>query len=82
MQGSGRIITSAALIMVVVFLGFTIGDLLVIKQMGAALAFLVALDATLVRLVLVPALMTWQDKIMWWSPRWLRPIAERFRIRH
>lgn len=82
LQGTGKIITSAALIMVVVFLGFTVGDLLVIKQMGTALAVLVVLDATLVRLVLVPALMTWGERIMWWSPRWLRPLAARFRIHH
>lgn len=81
-QGTGRIITSAAVIMVVVFLGFTVGELLVIKQMGTTLAFLVAVDATLIRMVLVPALMTWQEKIMWWSPKFMRPIAERFRIRH
>ncbi|PPF42363.1 MMPL family transporter [Pseudoclavibacter sp. AY1F1] len=82
LQGTGRIITSAALIMVVVFLGFTLGDLLIIKQMGTALAVLVALDATLVRCVLVPAAMTWGESIMWWSPRWLRPVADRLRIRH
>lgn len=82
MQSTGRIITSAALIMVTVFLGFTVGELMVIKQLGCALALLVALDASLVRCVLVPALMTWQERIMWWCPRWLQPVAERFRIRH
>jgi len=66
LQRSGRIISSAALIIVVVFAGFATGDLMVIKQLGVALAVAVALDATLVRMLLVPAFMTWQEPIMWW----------------
>ena len=54
LQRSGRIITSAALIIIVVFAGFATGDLMVIKQLGTALAVAVLLDATLVRCLLVP----------------------------
>ncbi len=77
LQRSGRIITSAALIIIVVFAGFATGDLMVIKQLGTALAVAVLLDATLVRCLLVPALMTWQEGIMWWAPRWLKRLHAR-----
>ena len=58
MQRSGRIITSAALIVIVVFAGFVAGKLLVIKEVGFSLAVAVLIDATIVRLLLVPATMT------------------------
>lgn len=81
LQRSGRIITSAGLIIVVVFAGFATGDLMVIKQLGVALAVAVILDATLVRMLLVPAFMTWQLKIMWWAPKWMKRIHARFALR-
>lgn len=81
LQRSGRIITSAGLIIVVVFAGFATGDLMVIKQLGVALAVAVTLDATLVRLLLVPAFMTWQLRIMWWAPTWMKRIHARFALR-
>lgn len=81
LQRSGRIITSAGLIIVIVFTGFASGDLMVIKQLGVALAVAVILDATLVRMLLVPAVMTWQHKIMWWAPRWMKRIHARFGLR-
>jgi uncharacterized membrane protein YdfJ with MMPL/SSD domain len=78
LQRSGRIITSAALIIIVVFAGFATGDLMVIKQLGTALAVAVLLDATLVRCLLVPAFMTWQRRILWWAPRWMKRLHARF----
>jgi uncharacterized membrane protein YdfJ with MMPL/SSD domain len=78
LQRSGRIITSAALIIIVVFAGFATGDLMIIKQLGVALAFAVLLDATIVRCLLVPAFMTWQRRIMWWAPRWMKRLHARF----
>ncbi|MEO5922016.1 MAG: MMPL family transporter [Pseudolysinimonas sp.] len=78
LQRSGRIITSAALIIIVVFAGFATGDLMVIKQLVTALAVAVLLDATLVRCLLVPALMTWQQRIMWWAPKWMKRLHARF----
>lgn len=82
LQRSGRIITSAALVIIVVFAGFASGDLLPIKEAGFALAVAVALDATLVRMLLVPATMTVLGDLNWWAPRWMRPIAARFAIEH
>ena len=78
LQSSGRIITSAALIIVLVFAGFATGELMQMKQIGIALAVAVLLDATLVRIVLVPAVMTSLERILWWAPRWTAPIHTRF----
>lgn len=81
LQRSGRIITSAALIIVVVFAGFVAGDLLIIKQIGVALAVAVAVDATLVRMLLVPATMTLLGEWNWWAPQPLRRLHDRFGLR-
>ncbi|WP_346046032.1 MMPL family transporter [Actinomadura chokoriensis] len=69
LAATGRVISSAALIMVAVFLGFAADPGLVIKQMGVGLAVAVALDATVVRLVLVPAAMALLGRANWWLPR-------------
>lgn len=82
LQRSGRIITSAAAVIVLVFLGFAFGQLLVIKQVGFGLAFAVLLDATVVRMLLVPSTMTLLGKYNWWSPKPLRAFYERFSITH
>ena len=76
-QRSGRIITSAALIMIVVFSGFAAGHMLAIKQTGFALAAAVLVDATLVRMLLVPATMTLLGRWNWWAPGWLRRVHAR-----
>ncbi|WP_418606773.1 MMPL family transporter [Georgenia sp. SUBG003] len=82
LQRSGRIITSAALIMVAVFAGFVTGELIVIKQAGVALAVIVLVDATLVRMLLVPATMTLLGRWNWWAPAPMRRLYERFGIVH
>ncbi len=82
LQRSGRIITSAAAVIILVFIGFAFGDLLVIKEVGFGLAIAVALDATLVRLLLVPATMSLLDKWNWWAPAPLRKLHERFHLTH
>lgn len=81
LQSSGRIITSAGLIIVLVFAGFALGDLLQMKQIGVALAVAVLLDATLVRAVIVPAVMTSLEKALWWAPKWTQPVHARFGLR-
>lgn len=80
LQHSGRIITSAAAIIIAVFVGFTFADMLAIKQIGVALAIIVLLDATVVRLLLVPALMTLMGDWNWWAPRWAKKFYEKFRL--
>jgi putative drug exporter of the RND superfamily len=80
LQRSGRIITSAALLVVIVFSGFVAGQLLIIKQTGVGLAVAVALDATLVRMLLVPATMTLLGDWNWWAPQRLKGLHARFGI--
>ena len=67
----GRTITAAALIMISVFLGFVASDDPVVKMMGIGLAVAVAVDATIVRMVLLPSTMTLVGDANWWLPRWL-----------
>ncbi|TLH70831.1 MMPL family transporter [Mycolicibacterium aubagnense] len=68
---SARTITSAALIMIAVFIGFAFAGMPLVAQMGVACAVAIAVDATVVRLVLVPALMAMFDQWNWWLPTWL-----------
>lgn len=65
---SGRVITSAALIMVAVFFSFVLNSDPVTKQFGVGLAFAVAIDATIVRCLLVPAVMVLMRRWNWWFP--------------
>jgi putative drug exporter of the RND superfamily len=69
---TGRIITGAALIIVAVFSGFARGDLVMFQQMGFGVAVALLLDATVVRLVLVPAAMELLGERNWYLPSWLR----------
>ena len=69
LQRSGRIITSAAAIIIAVFLGFVSGEMISIKELGVGLTIMVAADATLVRLLLVPATMTVLGQWNWWAPK-------------
>ncbi len=80
LQRSGRIITSAALLMAVVFAGFAAGDLLIMKQMGVALVLAIAIDATLVRMLLVPATMSVLGAANWWAPAPLQRLHARWGI--
>ena len=68
---TGRVITSAALIMVSVFLGFVLGDDPTAKVLGLGLATAIFVDATIVRMVLVPATMKMLGDANWWLPVWL-----------
>ncbi|MET8701930.1 MMPL family transporter [Kitasatospora sp. NPDC004723] len=68
---TARVITCAALIMVSVFAAFIVSDNIVIKMMGLGLAVSVLVDATIVRLLLVPAVMTLLGAAAWWTPRFL-----------
>jgi putative drug exporter of the RND superfamily len=78
LQRSGRIITSAAALIVVVFAGFATGEVLAVKQLGVGLAIAVIVDATLVRTLLVPATMKLLGERNWWAPAPLRRFHERF----
>jgi RND superfamily putative drug exporter len=71
MAGTGRVITSAALIMTVVFLSFVANPSPLVRMFGLGLAAAILIDATIVRMVLVPATMALLGRANWWLPGWL-----------
>lgn len=71
LAATARVITAAAAIMVAVFLSFVLGDERIIKLFGLGLASAILIDATIVRMVLVPATMELIGPANWWLPRWL-----------
>ncbi|NDC13067.1 MAG: MMPL family transporter [Actinobacteria bacterium] len=78
LQRSARIITAAAFILAVVFAAFIISGVTSIKMLGFGIAFAILLDATLIRAILVPALMRLFGEWNWWAPKSLK----RFHINH
>jgi RND superfamily putative drug exporter len=74
---TARVITAAAAIMVVVFASFVLGADVSVKQIGLGLAVAVLVDATVVRMVLVPAIMELLGRANWWLPGWLDRILPR-----
>lgn len=77
LERSGRIITSAALIVVVVTGSFVTADVVLVKALGLGIAIAVAVDATIVRGLLVPATMVLLGRVNWWVPAWLDRILPR-----
>jgi RND superfamily putative drug exporter len=71
LAATARVITAAAAIMVCVFGSFVFGDQRVVKEFGLGLAFAVLIDATVVRMILVPATMELLGDANWWFPKWL-----------
>tara|TARA_X000001036_G_scaffold136282_1_gene129066 strand:- start:794 stop:3124 length:2331 start_codon:yes stop_codon:yes gene_type:complete len=71
LQKTGRLITGAAAIMVVVFLAFGLSSVVILKQIGLGLALAIFIDATIVRALVVPSTMRLMGKWNWWSPKWL-----------
>ena len=71
LQKTGRLITGAAAIMVVVFMAFGLSSVVILKQIGLGLALAILLDATIVRALVVPSTMRLMGKWNWWSPSWL-----------
>jgi RND superfamily putative drug exporter len=80
LSATGRVISSAALIMTAVFLSFTASPTVVIKMLALGLAVSVVLDATVVRLVLVPATMFLMGRANWWFPRRLDRVLPHIRM--
>jgi RND superfamily putative drug exporter len=77
LQLTGRIVTAAALLLAVVFAGFVAGGFVPIRSVGLGLVLAVLLDATIVRMLLVPATMTLLGRYNWWAPAWLARIHAR-----
>ena len=78
--GSGRVVAAAAAIMFSVFISFVFGDDTTIKMFGLSLAVAIALDAFVIRLVLVPSLMTVLGSANWYLPKWLQKILPEVHI--
>lgn len=82
LQRSGRIITGAALIVVVVTASFVTAQIVLIKALGLGIAIAVFLDATIVRALLVPATMRLLGDVNWWLPGWLRRLLPKKEFTH
>lgn len=82
MAHSGRIIFAAAAVMVAVFFTFALADPLPPKEMGIILGVAVLLDAILIRLMLLPALLRLTGRAAWWSPAWLRRVLPNIGFSH
>ena len=80
LASTGRVITAAAAIMVCVFASFVLGDLRDIKLFGFGLAIAILIDATIVRMVLVPSAMELMGNANWWAPSWLVRILPTVRV--
>jgi RND superfamily putative drug exporter len=80
LERSGRLITGAAAIMVAVFLAFGLADVVLIKSIGLGLAIAVAIDATLVRALIVPAVMRLLGNANWWAPRGLKRLHQKISL--
>jgi RND superfamily putative drug exporter len=82
LQKSGRIITAAALVLGVSFIAFIISGVSIMKMMGLGIAFAVLLDATIIRALLVPALMRLFGAANWWAPKWAKAIYKKVGLEH
>jgi putative drug exporter of the RND superfamily len=77
---TARVITTAAAIMVVVFTSFVINPDPTVKMLAIGMAFAVLIDASLVRMCLVPAVMSLLGSHAWWMPRWLEPVIPHLQL--
>lgn len=79
---TGGLVTSAAAIMAAVFIAFAFADVVLIQAVGVGMAIAVVLDATLVRVLLVPATMRLFGEVNWWAPKWLKSIQKALHLEH
>jgi RND superfamily putative drug exporter len=77
LEKSGRLITGAAAIMVAVFLAFALANVVIIKAIGVGLAIAIAVDATIVRILIVPSIMRILGRANWWAPKPLAALHHR-----
>jgi RND superfamily putative drug exporter len=82
LQRSGRIITAAALVLAFSFVAFVTSGVTIMKMLGLGIAFAILLDATVVRALLVPALMRLFGDANWWAPKWMKRIYKKVGLEH
>jgi RND superfamily putative drug exporter len=80
LAGTGRVITAAAAIMIAVFAAFVPSPDIVLKVIGVGMASAILIDATVVRLLLVPAVMHLLGRANWWLPAWLGRLLPQLHI--
>ncbi len=81
LQRSGRIITAAALVLAVSFAAFAFGGVSIMKMLGVGISLAILIDATIVRALMVPALMRLFGEWNWWAPKWLKVVYDRFGLK-
>ncbi|MGA8113517.1 MAG: MMPL family transporter [Actinocatenispora sp.] len=81
LERTGRLITAAALLIAIVFLAFTSSGITSVKEIGLGMALAVLVDATVIRVLLVPAFMRLMGRANWWAPGPLRRLHDRFGLR-
>jgi putative drug exporter of the RND superfamily len=77
---TARVITTAAAIMIVVFTSFVLNPDPTVKMLAIGMAFAVLIDASLVRMCLVPSIMSLLGSHAWWLPRWLEPVVPKIQL--
>ena len=82
LQKSGRIITTAAIVLAVSFVAFATSGVSIMKMLGLGIAFAVLLDATIIRALLVPALMRLFGKANWYAPKWMLWVQKKIGLEH
>jgi RND superfamily putative drug exporter len=80
LERTGRIVTAAALLFCIAIGAFATSSIIFVKEIGIGTAFAVLVDATIVRALLVPALMAMLGALNWWAPRPLRRLHARIGI--
>ncbi|WP_072806638.1 MMPL family transporter [Rhodococcoides yunnanense] len=81
-QRTGRIVTAAALILIVVTGAFTISDLSIMRFLGLGMILALIVDATIIRMLLVPSLVKLMGEANWWAPAWMKKVHEKVGIGH
>ncbi|MGA9870431.1 MAG: MMPL family transporter [Rhodococcus sp. (in: high G+C Gram-positive bacteria)] len=81
-QRTGRIVTAAALILIVVTGAFTISDLSIMRFLGVGMILALIVDATIIRMLLVPSLVKLMGEANWWAPAWMKKVHEKVGIGH
>lgn len=81
-QRTGRIVTAAALILIVVTGAFTISDLSIMRFLGVGMILALIVDATIIRMLLVPSLVKLMGEVNWWAPAWMKKVHDKVGIGH
>lgn len=81
-QRTGRIVTAAALILIIVTGAFTISDLSIMRFLGVGMILALIIDATIIRMLLVPSLVKLMGEANWWAPAWMKKVHAKVGIGH